>query len=604
MVHNLESITNMKKIKPFSSSITSLINNNFDSLSNFDVYEENEIKLFINGRLYNSSPENFLSKYIIEGNQALKSIDGDFTIIIVKLEEILIFRDRHGVGCQVYYSKDFLTSNLLDFTTLKDFECKPNYEALFTFLSIGYIPSPMCSLEGVEKLSAGCLLSINKSIKTVSNIFPASDYLNKVSTSKLSIDEAINEYERLHKKAINQRIEGKKNVGLLLSGGYDSGGNISALRDVYNGKISSFSIGFKNNKWSELPLAKILSERYNSTHYEYEIDGSEIMNLPNILKSTGDPFQEGGLFVNYTAMQLVNTSGENPDLILGGDGNDQHFGTSGKELALHWKIKNNGGNIFQKLFDSVGNLSLFENDNILFRSEFHNRKILHIQKSDVFGFTQNQINKMNSIGYKSCEHSYLKDHPTNYKNFDDFFFNRNYNIDIQQVINEVIIFKSSRMSESFENNISFPYMSTELYDFLSELPVNYKFHGTLEQLSKGQGVSKYLHKEYLHSKLPTEITDRKKQGGFAPLPIFLKDEKQRKLLFSFIQNSDMVKNIFNSKSIVELLNQYDKTMTTKQYWFWHQQVSANKIINLLTLAVWWEMFINKKSSINTINDLL
>jgi asparagine synthase (glutamine-hydrolysing) len=308
--------------------------------------------------------------------------------------------------------------------------------------------------------------------------------------------------------------------------------------------------------------------------------------------------------VNYTAMELVQKSGEKPDLILGGDGNDQHFGTSGKELALHWKMKQNGSQIVQKLFDWTGNSSLFENDNILFRSEFHNRKILHIQQCDVFGFTKHQVNRINSVGYKINEFSYLKDHPKKFQNFDEFFYNRNLNVDIKQVINEVILFKSSRMSELFSNNISFPYMSTELYDFLSTLPVDYKFHGTLDELSKGKGVSKYLHKKYLKPKLPTEITDRKKQGGFAPLPIFLKDEKQRKTLFTFIRQSDMVKQLFKYQAIDKLLKQYDATANGNSYWFWYQQVKANQIINLLTLAVWWEMFINKKTSIKSISELL
>ena len=455
----------------------------------------------------------------------------------------------------------------------------------------------------MKKLGAGHLLTVDKSSQTDIDIFPASDYMKRVSTTKLTIDEATEEYERLHKKAIKERIGNETKIGLLLSGGYDSGGNISALRDVYDGEISSFSIGFKNNQWTELPLAKILSERYKSSHHDYEIEGSEIMNLPKIIAVTGDPFQEGGLMVNYTAMELVKKSDENPDLILGGDGNDQHFGTSGKELAIHWKMKQNGGKIFQKLFDSVGNSTLFENDNILFRSEFHNRKILHIQQCDVFGFTQHQVNKINSVGVKMGEFSYLKSHPKKFNNFDEFFYNRNLNIDIKQVINEVILFKSSRMGELFENNISFPYMSTELYDFLNSLPVDYKFHGTLDELSKGKGVSKYLHKKYLKPKLPTEITDRKKQGGFAPLPIFLKDEKQRKQIFTFLRNSDLVKLMFKSKAIDNLLNQYEEASSSKSYWFWFQQVKANQVINLLTLAVWWEMFINKKTKIQSITEL-
>lgn len=593
----------MKSIMPLKSEFSDLSKGDFSSLSVCSLYEMEGTKLFLNGRFYDLEPIEVLKKYKSTGVDILKRIDGDFVLVIIDNESISVVRDRHGVGSQIFFTSNYFTSNLLDFTKLEGFECKPNIEALMTFLSIGYVPSPLCSLEGVTKLGSGNMLTLKNGKISVVDLFPASDYMKNISTCKLTIDEATEEYERLHKKAIKNRIVNETKIGLLLSGGYDSGGNISALRDVYDGEVSSFSIGFKNNQWTELPLAKILSERYISSHHDYEIDGSEIMNLPKIIAITGDPFQEGGLMVNYTAMDLVKKSGEKPDLILGGDGNDQHFGTSGKELALHWKMKQSGGQIFQKLFDYSGNQSLFEKDNILFRSEFHNRKILHIQQSDVFGFTQYQVNKINSVDFKTGEFSYLKNHPKKFSNFDEFFFNRNLNIDIKQVINEVILYKSSRMGELFNNNISFPYMSTELYNFLNTLPVDFKFHGTLEELGKGKGVSKYLHKKYLKPKLPTEITDRKKQGGFAPLPIFLKDDNQRKLIFNYLRNSDLVKHLFKINAIDSLLIQYEIAATSKSYWFWFQQVKANQIINLLTLAVWWEMFINKKTNLQTIAEL-
>lgn len=594
----------MKKIKSFKTSIDAILKKDFTAFNELELIESGKIKIFLNGRFYNMKPGDFCIAYEKEGIQAVKKLDGDFSLIIVEENKISIVRDRHGVGSQLYYTNNFVTTNLLDYTTLSGFVCKPNIEALFTFMSIGYIPSPMSSLEGVSKLTAGFALVIENGKQTLIDLYPASDFMARTNSCKLSLEDATAEYERLHKKAISQRISGESKVGLLLSGGYDSGGNISALRDVYSGDVSSYSIGFKNNQWTELPLAKILSERYNSKHFEYEIDGSEIMNLPMILAATGDPFQEGGLLVNFTAMELVRKSGENPALILGGDGNDQHFGTSGKELALHWKMKQKGAQVFQKILDNAGNMQMFNKDNILFRTEFHNRKILHIQQADIFGFTRHETTKMNTRDYKVGQFAYLQNHPTKFNDFDAFFYNRNFNIDIKQVINEVILYKSSRMSELFGNNMTFPYMSSELYDFLSTLPVDYKFHGTLDELSKGKGVSKYLHKKYLKPKLPTEITDRKKQGGFAPLPIFLRDDKQRKTLFEYIRRSDAVHHLFKYQKIDELLKYYDESLKTAPYWFWYQQVKANQVINLLTVVVWWDMFISKKRNVLTINELV
>jgi asparagine synthase (glutamine-hydrolysing) len=582
-----------------------LISGDYSSLSDFKHLNNSNVDFFVNGNLYNYSEEILFNNYLNENLNAFKSIDGDFLIIIIENKKIHLIRDRHGAGSQLFYSNNYCSTNLLEFTDLKGFDCKPNYEAIFTFLSIGYVPSPLTSLEGIKKLNPGFVLTYENSVISTQDLFGYDEYMKNVGTSTLSLEDATMEYEQLHKKAIKDRISNKKKIGLLLSGGYDSGGNISALRDIYDGEIVSFSIGFKDNPWTELPLAKVLAQKYNSKHYEYEIDGSEIMNLPQIIGITGDPFQEAGLMVNFTAMQLVRNSGENPQIILGGDGNDQHFGTFGKELAIHWKMKNSGLQIFQKLYDIVGNnFQLFDKDNIFFRTEFHNRKILHIQQSDVFGFSLIKLNKMNTLGYKLKQFTYLKNTPHKYENFDKYFFSRNFNIDIKQIINEVILFKSSRMSEAFGNKISFPYMSTDLYRFLNSMPLSHKLYGNTSELTKGKGVSKFLHKRYLQAKLPTEITNRKKQGGFAPLPIFLKDDKQRKIIFDILRKSDAIKNIFNTKDIENLFQQYETIINSKSYWFWFQQVKANQIINLLTLAVWWEMFINKRTGLKSVSELI
>jgi asparagine synthase (glutamine-hydrolysing) len=592
-------------MKSFKISKASLSLGEFSAFNEIEKTSKEGTTLFVQGRLYNTTSSDILQNYLKNGFSGLKSIDGDFLLIFIENEKITFFRDRHGAGSQLFYSDDFYASHLISFTELKDFTCQPDIDALFTFLSIGYIPAPQTALKGVSKLPAGHLLVVEKNKTVVTDMFSFDDFKAKNATTKLTLEEATTKYEELHKHSISNRIEGKKKVGLLLSGGYDSGGNISALRDIYQGDVVSYSIGFKNNPWTELPLAKILSERYNTKHFEYEIDGSEIMSLPDILKSTGDPFQEGGLMVNYTAMRLVKQSGERPEIILGGDGNDQHFGTSGLELALHWKLKTKGFNGFQKLYDSISSgLPVFEKDNMFFRTKFHNKKILYVQQSDIFGFQQNQLKKLSNIGFSVKQFAYLKNQTQKFDSFNDFYFNRNFNVDIKQVINNVILYKSSRMSELFENNMTFPYMSTELYDFLSEMPVEYKFRGSLDELSKGKGKSKFLHKNYLKPKLPTEITDRKKQGGFAPLPIFIKDDNQRKILFEYIRKSALVKQLFNAESINNILTEYDLITQSKPYWFWFTQVKANRIVNLLTLTVWWDMYVEKKSQNGDIKDLM
>ncbi|MCF8371471.1 MAG: asparagine synthetase B family protein [Bacteroidales bacterium] len=571
--------------------------------------QENSKELWLWGRLYGikdlaarfsiqfSNEADFLLRFFLkEGISAMRYLDGEFTFILKEESRTFVCRDRHGAGPQFFYSDDFFSSNLFAFRDFKDFSLEPDYHALTTFLSIGYIPSPQSSLKGVQKLPAGSYLIFKDGLAEVHDLYSFQEFMSAVGTCKLSIQDATDEYESLHKAAIEARIEGKTSVGLLMSGGYDSGGNIGKLRDVYSGDVSTFSIGFKDNPWTELPLAKLLAERFGAKHKEYEIDGSEIFDLPQIVAHIGDPFQEGGLMVNYKAMGLIGD--KKPDIILGGDGNDQHHGTSGKELALHFKLKQKGLQPFQKMVSAMSGMPLFNKDNKFFRIKFHNEKILNILKSDVFGFTSSQMKNILAPGIQVGKPLYLNHLPKSYNGFDEFYFIHNYFGDIKQVINEVILFKASKMASLYDNALSFPYMSTDLYNFLMTLPRELKCKGTVDEMSKGKGVTKFLHKNYLKPKLPKEITERKKQGGFAPLPIFFRDEANRKQIADFILNSTASNELFNRPAIQEFIEDYNKGLAAGSYWFWYSQVKATQYFNLLSLTVWWEMMMNGKKGEN------
>jgi len=405
----------------------------------------------------------------------------------------------------------------------------------------------------------------------------------------------------LHKEALKDRVNNSDNVQLLLSGGYDSGGNIAGLRDVYQGKATSYSIGFDNNPWSELPLAKLMSETYDTTHYEYNIDGTEIEFLPEIVNHFGDPFNESGMMVNYTAMKLVKER-NGKGVVLGGDGNDQHFGTAGRELALNCKYNKNGLQVVQRFLDAFSEMRLFNHDNKLFKVRFHNEKVLNILNSDAFGFRVSQISNIFNQAVDLSKPNYLNQLPQSTNNFDELYNIHNYYGDIKQVINEVILFKASKLADSFDNHLTFPYMSTDLYNFLKKLPRNVKLKGDLNECASGKGQSKFLHKNYLYPKLPKEITERKKQGGFAPLPIFFKDTKRFNKIADIILNSSLTQKHLNRTYLEQILDNYRKHKDNVGYWFWYKQVQAFQIFNLLTLVIWWEGMIEDKE-INTLSDM-
>lgn len=529
--------------------------------------------------------------FIIKGDHWIKLIDGEFTVIMFNEEEMYIYRDRHGAGPQVYFNGSYFASHPILLQKIRNFHAEPDADTIATFMGIGYIPAPATAMKSVSKVPAGHLLYQKAGEQKLTRLYTFEEFLSSAGTYRDSIDQATEKYKELHEKVIKLRIENASKVGLLLSGGYDSGGNIYTLRQIYKGHAEAISIGFKNNPWTEVPLARLMAEQFNTAFHSYEIEGSEIKELPVIVKHMGDPFQEGGLMVNYMAMKTA--SALNFDIILGGDGNDQHFGTSAKEVALNWKLRKMGLRWAQQLFSKLGTSSLFDTNPTLFRLRFHNNKILHIIESDCFGFPLYQARKIIPSAHLTY-YEYAKDFPASFNSFDHFYLVRNYLIDIEQVINEVILFKASRMAELFGNRITFPYMSTEIYNFLKTLPRNYKCKGTPDEISKGKGVAKFLHKNYLKPVLPAEITSRKKQGGFAPLPLFFKDQALRQEIQAVIRKSGFYRNFADKALIEAFFKEYEAKALNENTWFWYRQLSAFKYFNLLVIALWWDIHIDGK----------
>ncbi|NOR86839.1 MAG: hypothetical protein GQ527_04460 [Bacteroidales bacterium] len=228
---------------------------------------------------------------------------------------------------------------------------------------------------------------------------------------------------------------------------------------------------------------------------------------------------------------------------------------------------------------------------------FHNDKILNILAPDHFGFRKYQAEKL--LGRSYQPHPTLEGIPKNFKSFDELFNTRNYYVDINQNSTEVIIFKASRMSQLYDVNLAFTYIDEDLVKFVKALPRSLKAKGSIDDLASGKGISKYLLKAMIKPKLPTEVTSRKKQGGFSPLQIFFNDELKRKKMYEFILSSDISKNFLNKKVLQQFFNAYEQSVAGN-YWFWYKQTMGNRLINIMVLALWWEIFMKDNYKPNLI----
>lgn len=597
-------------------------------------FESHNLRLFFYGTLYNrdvldAAPDDTNAKlaadaFLNNTQHGFSCLDGSFTIIYYSEDECGIVRDHHGTYHPIYYTIDGHFAASWQFLELHlDVDFGYNKHMLTNFLQRGiisgggnFVLSEVYALRAGEKVlkqtGRGLIVSMKDiipqdfSFEEIKNI--RSDFYKEVTekAEEVKLDNTFahkpvvvveqhpdveaysRRYGELHTQAIRRRIGDSRRVGILLSGGYDSGSNLAALRNVYDGEIDSYSVGFKGDTWTELPLARLMSKTFNTRHHEYEIDGSEINALPDIVRFLGEPFVEGGLMVNYCAMRMIGD--DKPDVILGGDGSDQYFGTSGREVALHYLTARAGMHPLLRGVNNLLNHEVFNTGGKLSRINFHLDKILHILEGERFGFSDLALRKF----LQNPKEDFLPSIPpkADTRSFEHLYAQHAMVSDLEIVINRIILFKASRMAQMFDNNLTFPFMDLELYKFLQELPVSLKCKGdSTLNIARGRFTSKYLLKHHYKPLLPQEITSKKKQGGFAPMPLFFQDAAQRARLKEFILSSNIYDDYLRRDAVEKFLTSYDREAERTNVWFWHRQNRALQYFNLLTLVTWWEEFV-------------
>jgi len=525
--------------------------------------------------------------------KVLPLIDGNVTGILVSKASTLIFRDKNGGGPPVYYSQHHFSSNIDGLTAMQKTGLQANLQSISCFLAYGYIPSPFSAFQGISKIPAGYSLVYKEGTLSLTNTYPFSHFISSYQSLKIPEQEAADRYIELHRKAIQKRINGNDTVGILLSGGYDSGGNLARLRDVYSGEIKSFSIGFKRNQISELPYARQLAAQFGTNHFEYEMDGHEIEYLPEIINGFSDPFQENGLMLNICAMKLL-VGQHHVSTTLCGEGNDQLYGVHGRELAIHYFAKKTGISLFQNIvYNITSNRAFLPNDNF-YRNAFYNDRILHIVRPDRFGFNQTEQKLLFQSPQGIPQGYCLFDNRFHYRNFTELYLGKTYFIDIQQTINEVIAYKAVRSASVYGNSLAFPLLDRDIYQFIIQLPRSYRMHGSFSNILRGKGVSKYIYKRSLKGELPEKVVARKKQGGFAPMAIFFQEEARLEGIFKYILNSDMTSQLINSETLMNYFNKFSREINKQNSWFWYTQFHCFQLFSLLILALWWDQFINNK----------
>jgi asparagine synthase (glutamine-hydrolysing) len=132
--------------------------------------------------------------------------------------------------------------------------------------------------------------------------------------------------------AVKAQLRSDVPVGVLLSGGFDSG-MIVASASRAGVPLHTYSVGFDDGvQASELSVARDMAARYGSTHHERVIKCSEIVEfLDSALGSMSEPVADSSIVPTYCLSSMAADDGVK--VLLSGAGGDEVFAGYSRYVA-------------------------------------------------------------------------------------------------------------------------------------------------------------------------------------------------------------------------------------------------------------------------------
>ncbi len=230
---------------------------------------------------------------------------------------LVLARDPYGIK-PLYYR---ISGDGLEFAS--ELRALPrgeiDFDALECFLAFNSIPAPLSIFRDVRKLPPGHLLVWEGGAPRLER------YARPGPGETRSDEEAelVEECRARLRDSVRAHLVSDVPVGVMLSGGVDSGALAALAAQESSEPVRTFSIGFEEQSFDELAGARAVAERYGTRHRELVLRPDAALLLPVLADAFDEPFADSSALPTYLVSRLA---AEDVKVALSGEGGDELFG--------------------------------------------------------------------------------------------------------------------------------------------------------------------------------------------------------------------------------------------------------------------------------------
>jgi len=304
--------------------------------------EDGSLTIVFNGEIYNhlalreqliarghsyrthSDTETIVHLYEEYGRDCVQHLRGMFAFAIWDRNRKTLFIARDRLGIKPLYYR--LTPERLVFgseikvvlahgTTRAEFD----RAALPEFLAFGYLSGQETFYAGIRKLLPGHTMEVGADGQPAIRQYWDLD----ASLPHESRDERyyVRSYRELLEGAVNSHLMSDVPLGVFLSGGLDSSAVAALMTKIRREPVETFSVGYREQIYSELPFARVVSDHIKSQHREVMVSEQDFFDaLPHLIWHEDEPIVWPSSVSLYFVAKLAR---ERVTVVLTGEGSDE-----------------------------------------------------------------------------------------------------------------------------------------------------------------------------------------------------------------------------------------------------------------------------------------
>lgn len=548
--------------------------------------EDGTVWTVLNGEIYNyrelrksleeaghhfttsSDTEVIVHAYEMYADKFVEYLDGMFAIAIwdTRRQQLLLARDRFGKKPLLYAQRDSwfaFASELQALLVLPEIQRDIDPAAVGSYLSYMAVPAPQTIYRSIRKLPPAHLLIFKDGCASLRRYWQ----LSFVPKQDLSDVEAAERSVELLRDAVRKRLVSDVPIGAFLSGGVDSSAVVALMAELSDQPVKTFSIGFDEEAYNELPYARRVAEEFGCDHHEFVVQPKAIEVLPKLVQHFGEPFADSSAIPTSYVAALTR---EHVTVALTGDGGDEAFGGYGRHRAnmvaeavattfssesLRDRVKSLVRSSHDQL-GTVARIKRFMYAATSVRSERY-RAWAGVLSDDLITEVFPSVTETDDAVRKMFE---------KYRTLDaiDSFLA----IDTEFYLPTDLLVKMDITSMMHSLEARSPFLDHQLVEFVAALPSNQK----VRRLT-----TKFILKRAMRGRVPSEVLLRRKRGFAVPIKQWLQGELRDVLKDHLLSSHAVADGFIRGGAINRLVREHLSGVRDWSHQLW----------TLLMLEMWW-----------------